>query len=160
MVRQQTWLLAFLIFLTSANAFGEEKVFVSLSGQQMKLSEQCDRCTFSMEGVDVKRSGNCSLNASDRISISTTVLSFDVPALAFKIGSSGFVDSESKNSVEYIKDFTMFGKKLDDVFVIHSMRSKPFEMQFRTLFSLKYGIIGFQKNISEGLDSVWVIKEL
>ena len=160
MVRQKIWLLATLILFTATGAFCEEKVFVSMLGQQMKLIEQGDKCTFSMGGADVEWSGDCSLAVSERISIRTTVLSFDISALALRVGSHAFVDSESQNLVEYIEGFTIFGKKLDDVFVIYSMRSSPFSMQFRTLFSLKYGIIGFQKSVSEGLDSVWMIKSL
>jgi hypothetical protein len=158
MVRKTTWFLVCIISISSA--FAKEKEFVSMSGKELKLIETDKQCLFEMKGADVKWSGDCSLENNDRISISTTILSFDVGVSALKMGASPTIDNLSGNSIEYIDEFKIFGKKLDDVFIINSIRSIPFNMQFRTLYSLEYGVIGFQRHSSEGLDSVWMLKEL
>jgi hypothetical protein len=155
MVLSKKWILAVGI-LFSSYVIAEEVRFSDLAGNNLVMVLSDNTCSLKVLSNDVESSGICSLDLSEeRIYIVNTNIYFNVSTKPFADEEHKFYQDENGTIVIKLKPIQIDGMLINDAYLIKSKRFEPWESEFQVIFSVKHGLVSFQKK-SNGFDSVWL----
>jgi hypothetical protein len=155
MVLSKKWILAVGI-LFSSYVIAEEGRFSDLAGNNLVMVLSDNTCSLKVLSNDVESSGICSLDLSEeRIYIVNTNIYFNVSTKPFADEEHKFYQDENGTIVIKLKPIQIDGMLINDAYLIKSKRFEPWESEFQVIFSVKHGLVSFQKK-SNGFDSVWL----
>lgn len=154
MVLKTKWILIFLLTLTIQVAIAEEYRFTNINQEILLLKNSDGLCSFRAKGADFSMNGECSLSMDKEIIfLQTPKLSFSIPTEVFM--NKQFYSDDSGNLAYPVEGRTIFGVIFDDLFIIESVRKKPWDASYKILFSVEKGIICFQQ-MNKKFDQFWI----
>lgn len=154
MVLKTKWILIFLFTLVTQIAKAEEYRFTNMNQEILLFKNSNGLCSFKAKGAEFSMNGECSLSmGKEKIFLQTPKLSFSIPTEVFM--KNKFYSDDLGNLAYPVEGSSIFGVNFDDLFLIESVRIKPWDASYKILFSLKKGIVSFQQ-MDNRFDQFWI----
>lgn len=154
MVLKTKWILIFLSTLVIPVAKSEEYRFSNINQEILLFKNNDGLCSFRSKGAEFSMNGECSLSLDkEKVFLQTPKLSFSIPTEVFI--NKKFYSDDLGNLAYPIKGSSILGINLDDLFMIESVRNKPWSASYKIVFSLKKGIVSFQQ-MNNKFDQFWI----